>query len=71
MSKQSPRHWGDYLDDDNHGGLVLYDCESPDHSPHEMYLYHFKTDRSLNHLKYKVKEHLRPLDEEELSHIES
>ena len=37
---------------------------------HEVFLYHFKADRILNHLKYTVKQHLRSIDEEELRQVE-
>ncbi|NNK96448.1 MAG: hypothetical protein HKP41_19040 [Desulfobacterales bacterium] len=70
MSKKTPRHWVGFLSEDDSGGLVLYDRRSPDRSPHEVYLYHFKTDRILNHLKYTVKQHLQRLDEDELRHVE-
>ena len=70
MSKQSPRHWVGFLADDDNGGLVLYDRESPYRSPHEVYLYHFSKDKITNHLKYSVKARLRPLDEHEMHQVE-
>ena len=70
MSKQSPRHWVGYLTDDDHGGLVLYDRESPDRSPHEVYLYHFSKDRITNRLKYSAKARLRTLDDHEMRQVE-
>ena len=70
MSTHTPRHWVGYLTDKGDSGLVLYDRESPDRSPHEVYLYHFSRDRIANHLKYTVKERLRPLDEHEMRQVE-
>lgn len=70
MSKRGPRHWIGHLTDEDQGGLVLYDRESPDLSPNEVYLYHYKTDRIINHLKYTVKQHLRPLVLHELRQVE-
>ncbi len=66
MSKQPPRRWVGYLDDEINGGLVLYDRKSPYRSPHDVYLYHYSTNQIINHFKYTVKERLRPLNE--LSH---
>ena len=70
MFKQTPRHWVGFLSDDDNGGLVLHDCESPDRSPHEVHLYHFSKAKIINHLKYAVKTRLRPLDEHELHQVE-
>lgn len=70
MSKRSPRHWVGYLTDDDRGGLVLYDRESPDRSPHEVYLYHFIVDKITNHFKHSVRKRLRPLHEQEMHQVE-
>ncbi len=70
MSKQSPRHWVGYLTDDDHGGLVLYDRKSPDPSQHEVYLYHFNSDKIINHFKQSVRKLLRPLKEQEIRQAE-
>lgn len=70
MPKQTPRHWVGYLDDEINGGLVLYDRKSPDRSPHDVYLYHYRTNEIINHFKYTVKEQLRPIDEHEKRHVE-
>jgi hypothetical protein len=70
MSKQSIRHWVGYLTDDDLGGLVLCDLESPDRPPHEVYLYHFRSDKIISQLKHSVKMHLRPLHEQEMRQAE-
>jgi hypothetical protein len=70
MSKQSPRHWVGYLTDDDDGGLVLYDRESPDRSVDEVYLYHFSSDKIINHFKHSVRIHLRSLHEHEMCQVE-
>ena len=70
MSKQSSRHWVGHLTDDDHGGLVLYDRESPDRSAHEVYLYHFSSDKIINHFKHSVRIHLRPLHIHEMRQVE-
>ena len=70
MSKQSPRHWAGYLTDNDDGGLVLYDRESPDRSADEVYLYHFSSDKIINHFKHSVRKRLRPLNEHEIRQVE-
>lgn len=70
MLKGSPRHWVGYLTDDDVGGLVLYDHESPDRSADEVYLYHFNSDKMINHFKHSVRKRLRPLHEHEIPQVE-
>ena len=70
MSKRSPRHWGGYLTDDDHGGLVLYDRKRPDRSQYEVYLYHFSSDKIIYHFKHSVRKRLRPLQEQEIRQAE-
>ena len=67
MLKGSPRHWVGYLTDDDFGGQVLYDHESPDRSTDEVYRYHFNSDKMINH---SVRKRLRPLHEHEIPQVE-
>ena len=70
MPNRSPRHWVGYLTDDDDGGLILYDHESPDRSADEEYLYHFSSDQIINHFKHSVRKRLRPLHEHEMRQVE-
>ena len=70
MSKQEPRHWVGHLTDEHYGGLVLYDRQSPDRSPNEVYLYHYSTNKIINHFKHSVKARLRPLDNHEMRQVD-
>lgn len=68
MSATTPRHWVGYLSGDSGTELILFDRHLPCRSPHEVWLYHYRSNQLQNHFKYPIREYLRPLgkDGEEL-----